>query len=289
TGALLVCIGPATRLDRFLTGHDKTYRFSIVFGTQTDTDDAQGSVVAASRVPAEVSDESFARKALSCMVGPSQQLPPAYSSVKVGGKTAHREAREGRSIALAPRNVVVHSLELIEVDLSDPAAPLWRLRTHVSAGTYVRSLARDLGASVGTYAHVGTLRRMRAGALSIEDCVSLDTLVSDPTRFLLDPVKLLGMRVVFVDGPAAKKVASGAPLKADGLELFGYSALSLRAESYCSCTSGIEHTGEPLRPNEEVAVVCDNKLAAIYAYSDASAALRSVCGFSIGVSRGGDL
>lgn len=289
TGVLVVCVGPAARLDRFLTGHDKTYEFTCIFGTQTTTDDAEGELVATEPVPSRVFDESYARQALSWMLGPSKQLPPAYSAIKVGGKTAHEEARAGRHLDLQPRSVVVRALELLSIEADDPACPAWRLRAHVSAGTYIRSLARDLGASVGTCAHVGQLRRVKAGLLEVEECVGLETLASDPFRYQLDPMKLLNVRFLFADEAQARKVASGAALNPRGIELFAYDARKTGELSYCACTSALTCDHTPLAPGEMLGIIVDNRLAAIYAFDEMSGLLKSECGFSIGVARGGTM
>lgn len=289
TGVLAVCVGPAARLDRFLTGHDKTYEFTCVFGEQTTTDDAEGDVIERASVPPQACDYDFAVNTLALFRGPSMQLPPAYSAIKVDGKTAYKEARTGKPLALDPRSIVVHSLDLLGIDCSNPARPVWRLKTCVSAGTYVRSLARDLGAALGTYAHVGTLHRVRAGNLDISECVSLETLESDPFRYLLDPIKLLGVRVVFADGILAKRIAVGNAVPAEGLELFAYDKRALQGDTYCSCTSGISLAPAPLAPGEVVGMIVENKLMALYEYDETSHSLKSCCGFSIGVARGGNL
>lgn len=288
TGVLAVCVGPATRLDRFMAGHDKIYEFSCVFGVQTTTDDAEGEVVAREPVPEQVLDETYAAQALSWMVGPQEQIPPAYSAIKVGGQKAYNAARSGKALDLKPRAVEVYSLEVLSIDASNPAQPVWKVRAHVSAGTYVRSLARDLGATVGTCAHVGALRRVRAGALDIGQCVSLEALEAEPFAYLLDPIALLGVRFVYVEDAVAKRVKNGASLAADELELFEYERPSLAQDAYCACTSGVLSSKEMPTPGEIIGIIEANKLIALYEYQP-QGSFTCACGFAKGVMRGADI
>ncbi len=123
SGVLPVCIGPATRLDHYLVGHDKSYVVSIVFGAATDTDDAEGAVIRTGEVPDEVFDPFFASAFVASLVGKSKQLPPVYSAIKVGGKKACDEARRGRIIDLTPRDIEVSSAELLGIWGADGTEP----------------------------------------------------------------------------------------------------------------------------------------------------------------------
>ena len=115
TGVLPVCVGPATRLGAYLTGHDKRYRVRIAFGAGTDTDDAEGRVLRTAPVPACVLDPEFARAFVAGLVGARKQMPPAYSAVKVGGTKSYEAARSGSIIELKPRDIVVHDALLLGV------------------------------------------------------------------------------------------------------------------------------------------------------------------------------
>ena len=175
SGVLPLCVGPATRLDQFLTGHDKSYVVSVVFGAATDTDDCDGEVIRTGVVPDEVFDPFFASVFVGGLVGKSKQLPPVYSAIKVGGTKACDAARKGRVIDLAPRDIEVYSAELLGIGGADGAEPArWDIAFKVSKGTYIRALARDIGHSLGCPAHVGALRRTAAGAIGIADCVTLE-------------------------------------------------------------------------------------------------------------------
>ncbi len=285
TGVLVVCVGPATRLDRFFTGHRKSYDFTIVFGSATDTDDAQGIVTRREPVPQQLADIAFARAHVRGLVGRGMQLPPVYSAVKVNGRKSYEAARRGRIIELKPRPVEIFEAELLDCACADDQI-VWKVSAQVSAGTYVRSIARDVGRTLGTVAHVGELRRTSAGNVGVLDCVSLEALEADPFGNLLDPVKMLGMRFAFVDDSLRKLVEAGAALPPRGLSLHAFD-VRVGPQAFCGCTSGVRQAPGDLVEGEQVAIVDGSVLAAIYEYSDG--ALRCACKFSRGVRRVGDI
>ncbi len=190
-----------------------SYIVRIVFGAATDTDDCEGKIIREASVPDEVFDPFFAEVFVSSLVGAHKQLPPVYSAIKVDGVKACDAARRGRIINLEPRDIEVHEAKLIAVNGADGReAPSWDVAFHVSSGTYIRALARDVGQGVGTCAHVGSLRRTSAGPVTLGDCVSLEALEELKERAALDPVKLLGHRFVFADDQIERLVANGNPL-----------------------------------------------------------------------------
>lgn len=286
TGALAVCVGPATRLNALLTSHDKVYEFTIAFGSATDTDDAQGAVIEQAPVPERLSDEGFAREYLAGLVGPCKQMPPAYSAIKVNGKKSYEAARKGDSVELTPRDIEIYSTRLLGIETQDDVLS-WRVEAHVSAGTYVRSIARDTGRDLGTCAHVGELRRIQAGHLMVQNCVSLEQLEADPFGSLIDPVKLLGLRFVFLNEKQSADVSVGRFLPVKGLRLFCYELSAARGLDYDSCTSGVIESFEPLGDGESVCLIADNKVAAIYQFDQKRRVLKSRCGFANGVARVG--
>lgn len=173
SGVLPLCVGPATRLDQFLTGHDKSYVVSVVFGAATDTDDCDGEVIRTGVVPDEVFDPFFASVFVGGLVGKSKQLPPVYSAIKVGGTKACDAARKGRVIDLAPRDIEVYSAELLGIGGADGAEPArWDIAFKVSKGTYIRALARDLGKELGVGGYLTRLRRTRVGRFALPDDAS---------------------------------------------------------------------------------------------------------------------
>lgn len=286
SGVLPVCIGPATRLDHYLVGHDKSYVVSVVFGAATDTDDAEGEVIRTGKVPEEVFDPFFASTFVASLVGKSKQLPPVYSAIKVGGKKACDEARAGRVIDLTPRDIEVHSAELLGIWGADGAeAPRWDVAFTVSAGTYIRSLARDMGNALGCPAHVGALRRTAVGSISLDECVSLETLEDIGLRAAIDPLRALGCRFVFLDEASYARVRNGNPLPLSSVTLCERRMASAASE-LCACTAGVRESCEPVGDDEIVALVYDNRIIALYAADTARDRLAPRCVFPIGVIRG---
>lgn len=214
TGLLLVLVGPAVRLVRYLTGCDKRYDARITFGLVTDTLDAEGSVLTHAHVPEEVLDPAHARDVLAGFLGPSSQVPPAYSAIKTAGVAAHRRARAGEDVALDPRPIVVHEARLTSIDAS---APAWDVTFSVSKGTYIRALARDIGRAAHTEAHLSALRRTAIGSATVGQAHTLDAVVNAAhdgavETLFADPAALLGIPVREV---APADVADGRALPDD--------------------------------------------------------------------------
>ncbi|MEX0683430.1 MAG: tRNA pseudouridine(55) synthase TruB [Dehalococcoidia bacterium] len=171
TGLLVLCLGPATRLVEYMAGHDKTYEGDIRLGAATTTDDAEGEVTETAPIPALTADLLRALEAE--FTGTIQQVPPAFSAVKIAGQRAYAVARKGGAPALQPRPVTIHTLHL-----EPGAADTLRIRVTCGAGTYVRSLARDMGRALGSAGHLAALRRTRAGLFDIDDAWPLDDLIT---------------------------------------------------------------------------------------------------------------
>lgn len=167
SGVLILCLGTATRLVEYYQGHAKRYLAEISLGTATDTYDALGQVVTQGPVPPLTHAQIEA--ALDAFRGDVQQQPPVYSALKQGGESAHRRARRGEVVELAPRAVTFYELELVAFSAPNRIV----LRAHCSAGTYIRSLAHDLGQHLGAPAHLSFLRREAAGPFSLADANSL--------------------------------------------------------------------------------------------------------------------
>lgn len=164
TGVLVVGIGPATRLMRFLSAGRKTYEATMRFGAETDSEDLTGEVVVENdRIP---STEELAG-VLGEFTGTIMQVPPRLSAVHVDGERSYRRARRGEEVEPPARPVEVHGIELLGVDGSEA-----RLRIECGGGTYIRSLARDLGRSLGAAAHLSALRRTRVGPFDLEQALS---------------------------------------------------------------------------------------------------------------------
>lgn len=172
SGVLPILVGAATRFSAELTGGAKRYDAVIRLGARSATDDAEGPIEAAD---GPVPDEATVRAALASFVGTFDQSPPVFSARKVGGRTAHRAARAGDPIALPPRSVTIHSLDLLAYDRDGDGVDL-RVDMRCGAGTYVRSLARDLGEHLGCGGYLRALRRTEAAGLGVESAVSPERL-----------------------------------------------------------------------------------------------------------------
>jgi tRNA pseudouridine55 synthase len=172
-GVLPVFLGRATRLAEYHLGMPKRYRATICFGETSSTDDIDGErePVDGPPVTREAVEDALVR-----LTGVQLQVPPQYSAVQVEGRRAYQMARKGEEVVLAPREVVIESAVLLEWDGADPARPIAVVDVRCSAGTYIRSLARDLGASLGSGAYLGALVRTASGRFTAEDAVSFDVL-----------------------------------------------------------------------------------------------------------------
>jgi tRNA pseudouridine55 synthase len=230
SGVLPIAIGEATKLAGRMLDASKAYDFTIRFGQETDTLDAEGEIVATCEVrPTAAQIEAV----LAHFTGEIEQIPPAYSALKIGGKAAYARARAGEEVELEPRRVTIDSLSIRHPrESGDPAAQEKlgsRLRGNdevtlaatVSKGTYIRSLARDIARALGTVGHVSYLRRTRAGPFGLESAISLDFLnelakARDLTRAVLP------MEAALDDIPALPVTSGQAQLLKHGQRLAGF-------------------------------------------------------------------
>jgi tRNA pseudouridine55 synthase len=166
SGVLVILVGPAVRLSEYVSASDKRYQATIRLGSSTDTYDAEGTVIATR--PVEDIDEDKFFDILQTFVGEIEQVPPPYSAVKVKGRKAYEMARQGEEVDLEPRIIQVYSLDILEW-----APPEVVIDVYCSSGTYVRSLANDLGKALGTGAHLIGLRRTKSGRFTLRDAVPL--------------------------------------------------------------------------------------------------------------------
>lgn len=286
TGLLVVGIGPATRLSNLVMDVTKVYEARISFGLSTATDDLSGDVVSEGDVPECILERGYAESILRDFLGEQDQLPPAYSAKKKGGRKAYELARAGEEVELDPVRVRIDGAELIaagsgecvaglrgdapsvpnridgsavtfgpdsggnadgassgeQADLDDGGSahvgglahaggldaapsdprmaglPWWEVRFSVSKGTFIRSLARDIGREVGCGAFLSRLRRVQAGAVAIDDAIAYDDVpqLADPAYLqahCLDPVAATGLISYECDAPTISKVRNGAPVQ----------------------------------------------------------------------------
>ncbi len=242
TGVLPIALGEATKLAGRMLESDKVYDFTIRFGVETDTLDLEGKEIASSDVrPTLAQIEAM----LPRFTGPIEQVPPAYSALKVDGERAYDRARAGEEVVLAKRAVTIHELSIRHPGLvqgSTGQQPLasheeeWTpeqvrgdklgeitLTAHVSKGTYIRSLARDIALALGTVGHVAMLRRTKAGPFTLDSAISLDKLAHAAKARTLEQL-ILPLRAGLDDIPALLLTPDQAGLLRHGRVLAGTDA-----------------------------------------------------------------
>jgi tRNA pseudouridine55 synthase len=206
---LPIALGEATKLAGRMLDSDKIYEFTITFGSETDSLDLEGAVIATSGVRPSIED---VEAILPSFNGPIEQVPPAYSALKVDGKRAYDLARAGEAVVLESRAVIIHSLRVVASSREQNGltrrredAKEWldhlTLIAHVSKGTYIRSLARDIAYALGTVGHVTMLRRTKAGPFTLANSISLDILFEKSKAHALEDI-ILPIRTALDDIPA---------------------------------------------------------------------------------------
>ncbi len=211
SGVLVVLIGPAVRLSEYVSASDKRYQATIRLGASTDTYDSEGRILSEPKaVEVESITEELFQDTLDKFIGEIEQVPPPYSAVKVQGRKAYEMAREGEEVDLAPRKIHVYSLEMLEWDPPEAVVDVF-----CSSGTYVRSLANDVGQSLGCGGHLVGLRRTKSGRFTLRDAVPLRRLQEAFTqgnwyKFLIPAAEALGdWRAVELDADQVELVRHG--------------------------------------------------------------------------------
>lgn len=215
TGVLLILLGSAVRLAEYIVDHDKKYRATVQLGIETDSYDATGNVVATHAV--NVSKAEIHR-VLASFVGKLNQIPPAHSAIQIQGKRAYKMARQGIELEMQPRAVEIFSITAVEIEKNAVAFDV-----HCSKGTYVRSLAHDLGVKLGTGAHLSGLRRTASGEFAIATSYTLEQVTEAVTTQTLPQLVLpmdLAVQhfdVVHLDAVEARAIRKGQfiPARAD--------------------------------------------------------------------------
>jgi tRNA pseudouridine55 synthase len=208
SGVLPICLGEGTKVLPFLLDADKSYQAVVRFGVETDTLDVTGKVVA--EYPLGDLGEAAVQAALAQFRGPIEQVPPMYSALKRDGQPLYKYARAGVTVERAPRRVTIHSLELVAFQAPDRA----RIHVHCSKGTYIRSLAADLGKTLGVGGHLVELRRTASGPFRIEHAMTLDAIgaaiAEDRPLPMLSLLQALAhLPAVTVDPAMARVLACG--------------------------------------------------------------------------------
>lgn len=215
SGVMVVGVGQATRLLGRVTLDRKCYLARIAFGSETSTDDAEGEVTRTAAVSDDVRSPLFARTLLKEFVGEQEQVPPAFSAISVDGVRSYKRARAGENVELPARTVEVHAADLVAIDEADGGV-VWTCAFDVSKGTYIRSLARDIGRAAGSAAHICDLRRTSSGCVSSGMCLRIDDLNPASAReAALDPAAVLGVPVSELSDKELEFVLNGRAVSRD--------------------------------------------------------------------------
>ncbi len=212
TGLVIVMVERATKLAPWLIGMDKEYEATIRLGQTTSTGDSEGEIIDEKKVETKYED---VEQAVDSMIGEIMQVPPAHSAIKHKGKPLYKYARKGVEVEVEPRRIKVSSMNVIDFML-----PYVKLKTHVSSGTYIRSLAMDIGKKLGCGAHIAELRRTRIGCFDIEDARPFEEIIaegnSNADRIMLSSNEALScFPAVEVKPSKATKIAGGGKIELD--------------------------------------------------------------------------
>jgi tRNA pseudouridine55 synthase len=220
TGLLVLCLGEGTKLVPYLTVDDKSYEAEVTFGISTDSFDADGEVTDRNQLDELVHlNEDIVRDALAQFLGTQEQTPPAFSAIKVNGERLYEKARRGEKVVVPSRVVTFYELAFLQFFKGDgtlSCLPRVHVRVKCSKGTYIRSLATDLGAKLNVCAHLTSLRRTEAGGFKIEQAVTLDKLNADTLDAHLIPLSqaLPQATLLSIDELSVKALRQGKPIKA---------------------------------------------------------------------------
>lgn len=212
TGVLVLGLGRATRLMRFIEVHEKEYVAEVVFGEETSTQDASGEILASADASALTRED--VERAAALFAGEIEQVPPMVSAVKVGGERLYKKARRGEEVERASRKVTVHEMRVERFVPGSRARA--RLYVRCSPGTYIRTLAHDIGRSLGVGGHIASLRRTRVGAFDETGAVPLEDVSARSVRPIQDAVASYPHCTVSED--EAKAIVHGKSLPAFGIE-----------------------------------------------------------------------
>ena len=214
TGVLPLCVGEATKIAQFLADRDKEYDAEVVLGEARDTQDRTGTVTATGDVGGVT--QAAIEQALTTFVGEIAQIPPMHSAISIGGERLYKRARRGEVVERAPRQITIHAIRLLRW-----VSPRLFLHVHCSTGTYVRTLAQDLGERLGCFVHLSALRRTRVGPFRIESAIPLDRVLKQIeasgrtmlAQQLIDLSQALGeLAELRLDPARERKALKGQPL-----------------------------------------------------------------------------
>ncbi|TDQ39689.1 tRNA pseudouridine(55) synthase TruB [Aureibacillus halotolerans] len=176
TGVLPICLGKGTKLVEYLTGHNKTYEAEITLGFSTSTEDAEGDIIEEVAIHPEEVNEKNIMLTLESFQGTIIQTPPMYSAVKVNGKRLYEYAREGITVERPSREVSIYDIALLSAPVTNDGRCTFSVRVECSKGTYIRTLAVDIGKKLAYPAHMSTLVRSSSGPFTLQDCTTFDSI-----------------------------------------------------------------------------------------------------------------
>lgn len=211
SGVLVLCMGNCLKLVELLTCDEKVYEALVILGIETDTLDRTGVITREDKNISITND--VVENVLSSFISEIEQEVPKYSAVRVDGKRLYQYAREGKDVELPKRKVHIFSLELCsDIIMNDDGRYEFMIRCHVSKGTYIRSLVRDIGYALGSCATMGSLNRLKQGVFDISNSYTIEDILNDKYE-LLSPVDVIDMEKVIVDDDMKFKISNGQVLE----------------------------------------------------------------------------
>ncbi len=209
TGVLVLCIGPATRLADYVQRQPKRYLAEVILGATSTTGDIEGEITPYPQSGAGCPSEKQLTETIANFVGDIQQIPPAHSAIHVNGERAYKLARQGKDVKLAARTVTIHAISVVSYEF-----PKLVIDVRCGSGTYIRSLARDIGEQLGVGGYCSKLTRTEIGVFQLSDAITIDEF--SPDMELLDPLKALdGLPQVTLDTAQSRRVRNGNPVVTD--------------------------------------------------------------------------
>lgn len=276
-GVLPIMVGPATKLMRFFDICTKKYRGVIKFGYSTDSCDATGNVLDKGQINDYITDKNYCYSILNEFIGKQDQMPPLFSAKKVNGKTSYKEIRKGEKLELKSSQIEIFDFDLVDIFIDkNDNLPCWEIDIEVSGGTYIRSLARDIGNRVSTPSHLHSLTRTQVGGLKLQNCISVEQLKNKSQLISHDPASILPLKLCLVNNEQVEKIRNGQRLFLNN--------------SYSDFGGTILENDNNIRMarNTDYCFVCDqNKIYAIYKKVD-EIILKPECVFNIPIERQGN-
>lgn len=181
-GVLPILVGEATRCSKYLINHDKKYIVELELGKKTDTLDSEGKVLEEKQVDLNILEKENINNILNSFLGEQEQIPPMYSAIKVKGKKLYEYARKGESVEVAPRNISIYDIKLLDVKKQEKKI---LFEVICSKGTYIRTLCEDIAKKLGTIGYMTKLKRTKVGDFKIEDSVSIEKFEENPTKYII--------------------------------------------------------------------------------------------------------